>query len=202
MGDPFALLAEPRRPWLDAERLKQKFLSLSGEIHPDRVHNASPSIRETADTAYAGLNSAYQVLKDPKLRLKSFLELEQGGALPEVQLPPPALMERAFEIGKVCREVDAFLGEGARITSPLLKVRRFEQGQDFAVRLMEIQGGIAGDREKMLTELQALDQAWEVSGTSATMDRPIRRVEEIYRHLGYYDRWSQQLQERIVQLAS
>ena len=40
MTDSFSLLNEPRRPWLDAGALKQKFLPLSSAAHPDRTHNA------------------------------------------------------------------------------------------------------------------------------------------------------------------
>jgi hypothetical protein len=40
MNDCFALLNEPRRPWLDSEALKQRFVSLSAELHPDRTHSA------------------------------------------------------------------------------------------------------------------------------------------------------------------
>ena len=36
MTDCFALLGEPRCPWLDAEALKSRFLVLSAEAHPDR----------------------------------------------------------------------------------------------------------------------------------------------------------------------
>ncbi len=34
--DYFALLNEPRRPWLEPETLKSKFLALAAEAHPDK----------------------------------------------------------------------------------------------------------------------------------------------------------------------
>ena len=34
MTDAFALLAEPRRLWLDADALKARFLPLSTAVHP------------------------------------------------------------------------------------------------------------------------------------------------------------------------
>ena len=41
MTDYFALLNEPRRPWLDADLLKQTFLTLSAGAHPDKIHSAN-----------------------------------------------------------------------------------------------------------------------------------------------------------------
>ena len=37
VSDHFALLNETRRPWLDADLLKQKFHTLSGSLHPDKI---------------------------------------------------------------------------------------------------------------------------------------------------------------------
>src|SRR5262245_34160130 len=48
MLDCFALLEQPRRPWLDSETLKNKFLDLSARVHPDRVHQASEAERKAA----------------------------------------------------------------------------------------------------------------------------------------------------------
>jgi DnaJ-domain-containing protein 1 len=47
--DYFALLDEPRQPWLDEEALKAKFFALSTSVHPDRVH-ALPEIERKALT--------------------------------------------------------------------------------------------------------------------------------------------------------
>ena len=57
MPDYFALLNKPRRPWLDADLLKQKFLALASDLHPDRVHNASEAEKSEATKRYAELNA-------------------------------------------------------------------------------------------------------------------------------------------------
>ena len=58
MTDYFALLNEPRRPWLDPEPLKDKFLALSATVHPDRVHNLGAAERAAAQERYTELNAA------------------------------------------------------------------------------------------------------------------------------------------------
>ena len=77
MADYFALLNEPRRPLLDADLLKQKFLALASDAHPDRAHNASESEKAEVTQRYAQLNAAYNCLAEPKLRLLHLLELER-----------------------------------------------------------------------------------------------------------------------------
>jgi hypothetical protein len=55
----------------------------------------------------------------------------------------------------------------------------------------------------LLAELAAMNPAWE-SAQAAGVDRaglPLERLEEIYRRLSYLARWSEQIQERTVQLS-
>ena len=195
MTDNFALLDEPRRPWIDAESLKKKFLALSSAVHPDRVHQSSPEERKAADARYADLNTAYNCLREPKERLRHLLELELGKKPGDVENIPSDLMDFAFEIGRVCKAADTLLLEKAGITSPMLKVQFFERGQEQTEQLNAQQRKINEQRDALLTELQAMNPAWQ------TEARPLKRLEEIYRLLGYFGRWSRQLQDRIVQLA-
>ena len=58
MTDFFAVLGQSRRPWLDAEQLKDAFLTRSSTVHPDRVHSESEAPRQAADERYAELNAA------------------------------------------------------------------------------------------------------------------------------------------------
>lgn len=48
MTDCFALLGEERRPGLDVEALKERFSTLSRELHPDRFHGAAEAERTEA----------------------------------------------------------------------------------------------------------------------------------------------------------
>ena len=195
MTDNFALLNEPRRPWIDCESLKQKFLALSSQVHPDRVHQSLPEERKAADARYAELNTAYNCLREPKDRLRHLLEPELGKKPDDIQNIPPDLMDFAFEIGRVCKGADALLAEKSNVTSAILKVQFFERGQERVEQLNALQRRINGQRDVLLTELEAMNSAWESEA------HPLQRLEEIYRLLGYFARWSEQLQERVVQLS-
>src|SRR6266545_1175670 len=99
----FAVLNEPRRPWLDAELLKGKFLALSASVHPDRVHNLDEAKRAAAQEHYTELNAAYTCLREPKERLRHLLELELGALPKDIQRIPSELMDLSLEIGQACR---------------------------------------------------------------------------------------------------
>ncbi|MDB6017938.1 MAG: hscB [Pedosphaera sp.] len=203
MSDNFALLNEPRRPWIDVDQLKQKFLALSTGIHPDRTHNAPTAERQAAAQRYSDLNAAYNCLREPKERLRHLLELELGETPVDIQRIPPGMMDAFFEVGRLCKETDAFLAEKAGVTSPLMKVKLFERGQEWTEKLMALQQTISARRNELLAELQGMNPAWESAPQTKSPhgNLPLKRLEEIYRLLSYFARWSEQLQERIVQLS-
>jgi curved DNA-binding protein CbpA len=201
MTDYFSLFKELRRPWLDAEALKQKFLELSTSVHPDRVHNLSQTERTAAQERYVELNSAYTCLAEPKDRLRHLLELELGVLPKDIQRIPSGLMDLSVEIGQACRQADAFIREKNQATSPLLKVQFFERGQEFSETLGALHQKVKDFSEGAEKELQLMDSQWEQSSTSPQRPELFRRLEEIYRLLSYFARWKQQMQERLVQLS-
>jgi curved DNA-binding protein CbpA len=197
--DYFALLNEPRRPWLDPDSLKQKFLLLSAEVHPDRVHQASQEERQTAQERYTTLNSAYTCLREPKERLRHLLELETGSKAADVQNVPAGLMEQFMDVSAACREADSLVAEKKGLTSPLLKAQLFGRGQDNVEKLMSLQQRFHGSVEALLGELKGIDLRW--SDSSAERAQLLPRLREIAELLSYFSRWNAQLQERIVQLS-
>ncbi len=199
MTDYFALLNEPRRPWLDAELLKQKFLTLSATVHPDRVHHLGEAERAAAQEHYTELNTAYNCLREPKDRLQHLLQLELGAPPPNTQRIPSDLMDLSLEVGKACREADAFLAEKARVTSPLLQVSFFERGQVFADKLQALRQRVNALNDRLNEELRQIDAAWQSSAMPRTA--LLQRLEELSRLFSYFARWSAQIQERVVRLS-
>jgi len=204
--DAFALLDEPQRPWLDPEALKQKFLPLSSAVHPDRFHSASETERHQATTRYGELNAAYNILREPKERLLHLLELEAGAKPKDVQRIPPGTMDLFVEVGQLCRDADIFIAERSKVTSPLLKVQMFERGMEWTDKLQDLQQRINAKRDEIVAELQQMNAIWDSAPEYGSPHRaaalPLERLEQIYRVFSYIARWSEQIQERNVQLAA
>ena len=192
MTDYFALLDEPRHPWLDEETLKAKFFALSTSVHPDRVHALPETERKTAHDRYTQLNAGYNCLREPKERLRHLLELQVGRKPVTVQQVPAELLELFFEIGQATRAADELLKRKASTTSPLLLVGLFGEGQNISERLAALRDDLTARRNQLTDELQILNADWQ---------QRLDRLEQIQRTLSYLHRWTAQLQERIVQLA-
>jgi DnaJ-domain-containing protein 1 len=202
MTDYFALLEEPRRPWLDEAVLKEKFISRSTSLHPDRVHSLGEQERSSAQERYVELNAAFNCLREPKARLRHLLELEMGSVPKEIQRIPSELMDLFMSVGQACREADLLITEKEKVTSPLLKVKFFEQAQAGIENLQNLQRSIQDRRAGLLESLKKADAEW----TSAAREPEDRKnlcshLEEMYRLFSYFDRWLSQIQERVVRLS-
>ena len=200
MTDNFALLNEPRRPWLDVDLLKQKFRALASDAHPDRVHGASESEKAEVTQRYTQLNAAFNCLAEPKLRLLHLLELELGAKPKDIQQIPSALADLFAEVANNCRNADVFLVEKNKVTSPLLRVQLFERGQDWVETLNVLQRKLNELREQLTGELKSLDTQW-ISADAPARREMLPKLEDLYRLLGYFNRWNNQIQERVVQLS-
>ena len=200
MTDHFAALDEPRRPWLDAEELKEKFHSLSTSVHPDRVHGADEATRRAASDQYTALNAAFQCLREPKSRLQHLLLLERGSKPGDLKSIPEDVVQLFAEVGAVLRQTDALLKEKAQAISPMVKVRVLEKSLPSLDKISQLQSILAQRREALLSELRALDEAWQQRPHDSAGDSLLADAERLYHLFGFLDRWVAQLQERMVQL--
>ncbi len=202
MTDYFALLDEPRCLWVDVERLRSKFLALSGEAHPDKAPPTTADNRETTTRKFTELNAAFTCLRDPKERLRHWLSLELGSKPSEVLEIPSDLADLFIEIAALQRGASAFLTEAAGVHSPLLRVQMFERLQEWIDRLRALQARLCERQADLLRELQVLDGEWVRLHCDPIQRRGfLQRVEQIYQRLSFYTRWTAQIQETLVQLA-
>ena len=89
MTDYFALLEQPRKPWLDPEQLKQKYHELARQSHPDE-----------------NVNEAYRVLADPKSRLQHLLALEGVAPAASSNEIPEELTDLFMAIAPALNKID------------------------------------------------------------------------------------------------
>lgn len=205
MTDCFALLDEPRQPVPDLDSLKAKFLALSAEVHPDRLHNAPEAERLAATERYSALNVAYNTLRETKDRLGHLLELELGAKASGIDTVPAEWIEGFMEVGQLCRSIDAFLAESAKVTSPLLKVQRFQQGMEWTDRVNATIQRLTARLDEIQSGLQALNPAWLEAPTVGDARRPgalpLEELTAAFRGVSFLTRWMGQLRERTVKLA-
>lgn len=196
MTDYFALLKEPRQPWLDAGALKDKFMALSAQCHPDKFSGVSPEEKERIGNQYSELNTAYQCLSQTRSRLLHLIELEAGTKPTDVQRIPPGTGELFMEVGQTCSQAGKFLEEKPLSDSPMLKARRFVEQMTWTDKLTQLQNKIGSLAAALEGELKQMTEA-QAQGSPL----PLVRLEEIYRSLSYIQRWNEQIREKIVQLA-
>ena len=210
MTDFFILLGVPRRPWIEPDSLRARFLELSTPLHPDRFHNAPNVEKQATNEIFSELNAAYNCLREPRERLRHLLELETGAKPKDVQRIPPGTMDLFMEVGHLCREVEAFLKEKEKVTSPLLKVQVFQKAMAWTDKLNALQQKVNAKRAELEAELKTMNSLWERAGEHADLPAsppsqplalPLERLEQVYRILSYVARWTQQIQERVVPLS-
>jgi hypothetical protein len=199
--DYFVLLDEPRRPWLEPEALKAKFLARTAEAHPDKQREAGEVEKLKASRRYAELNAAYHCLTEPKLRLLHLLELELGTKPKDVQSIPPALAGLFTDVAAMCRSAGDFLIEKGKAASPLLQVQLFERAQEWVEQLRTLQTRLAKLYDPLVEELKSLDRLWTSNPQPGGRTALLNQLEELYRLFSYFNRWNGQVQELIVQLS-
>lgn len=206
MTDAFALLGFPRRPWLDPDALKARFHEVSAPLHPDRFHSGTSGERELAQQQFADLSAAFHTLKEPRERLIHLLELESGQRPRDIQKIPPGTMDLFVDIGQACRAADEFLRDRPEAPSPMLKLKQLQQSLEWNDRLTELQNRVNARNTELTTELRELNAVWDSvqfapGDPSRASALPLERLEQLYRAMSYVGRWTEQLRERLAQLA-
>ena len=194
MIDYFALLDQPRLPWLDLDELKNKFHHKTLLVHPD----AQKELDATGETdrSFAIVNEGYQVLQDPKRRLHHLLTLEKFAPMSAGQTIPAQLEDLFPAVSALTQRAQSLL-EKISATSTALS-RSLLQPQ--IRQLREETEATAGKLEKIsgasLTELKASNQTW-----SPSSPEEVARLSNLYYTFAYLTRWMAQLDKILFQLS-
>jgi len=194
MTDYFALLEVSRSPWLDGDDVKARFASLSGPLHPDRVHQADAGTRSEATRRYAELNAAWQCLGDTRRRLRHLLELETGRPPDDVGAVPPQISDLFFQVGQALRTADELVRRRQAAVSPIVQAQLMRQALGGVEDVRRILGELESRREGLDERCRRLNQTWN-SGAL-----PVEELAELHRDYSFVNRWMDQLRERLLQL--
>ena len=182
--DAFSLFGIERRPLIGEAALKEKYLRLATDRHPD----ASGGDEED----FHRLQEAYQMLREPAARLRHLLELEfpdhrkNGG-----QAPHAELFVRAGSAVQAARAVSQ------RLESASSALARALLSPEIAAALRQIREAFAAVQKadaELAEQLEDLDMRWpdispeELSGLASS-----------FRFLA---RWKSQLSEWEFRLSS
>ena len=113
--DHFAVLGLPRAAWTQAEELKERFLRLSAQQHPDAAGGSSEM--------FAKLNAAWQALREPAGCLRHFLELDHPATLAATPAAhaPVELADLFMDIAALRQTGQKFRAKFATASSPLTR---------------------------------------------------------------------------------
>jgi curved DNA-binding protein CbpA len=194
MIDYFALLDQPRAPWLDPEKLKDRYHQRTLQAHPDAQMNRPGA--EVTDATFTSLNEAYQVLQDPKRRLHHLLSLEGAAPSSTDQTVPRQLHDLFPAVGALTQRANLLL-EKIRATSNALSRSLLKP------QILEAQNEAKEMRERIqnlcdasLAELRRIDTAW-----AKNPGEQIEALSNLYFAFAYLTRWSTQLDEMTFQLS-
>jgi hypothetical protein len=176
MTDYFALLGEARRPWLEPEKLKEKYYALSRAGAPD-----------------AELNEAFRVLSDPKLRLHHLLILE-GAELTAGRPVPPSVAELFWNTGTLLREIDRWLLRNAEATSALSRALLSGERAKLAEKLQALEVQLNSVYKVEIDRLREINQR--------NWPDDLAGLIQLYDSISYLTRLREQVKEKQLRLTS
>ncbi len=190
--DFFALLGEPRRPWLDPERSRKRSTASAARNTPTSRAGRS---RRRFRAAQPGAGN----LARPKARLRHLLELEY----PEIKLSgpsnvPPGLADWFVSVHGLLGETDGVLTKKAAASTALAKAL-----------LARVELATREKVESVLAQLDALHAtateeliAFDILWIGVRPPDAAATLQGFYQRFAYLSRWIEQLRERLFQLGT
>jgi curved DNA-binding protein CbpA len=182
--DAFAVFGIGRRPLIDEPALKETYLRLAAERHPDASGGE--------DEEFHLLQEAYKTLRDPATRLRHLLELtfpnyrKEGGHVPHAEL-----FLRAGNAVQAARTVrQRFENASSALARALLS-------PEIAEALRQIRGAsrlVQTADDELAGQLEDMDRRWP--------DVPPDELSALATAFRFIARWKSELSEWEFQLSS
>jgi curved DNA-binding protein CbpA len=186
MTDHFALLGQPRRPWLEEAALKDAFHRATVQQHPD--------VAGGSGAAAAAVNAAYAVLRDPATRLRHLLELEWPESAAAPAAIAPELAELFGKIAALQQAGAALKKKAASAQSPLSHALLAGEKAGYRRDLETALATLAGAEASASEQLRAFDVVWD-QGDHATRDE----LAAVQQRFAFLAKWQAQLREALFQ---
>ena len=190
MTDYFALLEQPRAPWLDPASLKEAYHRKTLRTHPD----TAPTVN--ADGGFAELNEAYQILRDPKRRLHHLLELEGRAPSSAEQTVPRELHDLFPAIGALTQRTTLLLEKMKTASNALSRSLLKPQLLELQKETTELREKIQALSDSSLIQLHVINARW-----AKNPSEELTALSTLYFAFAYLTRWSSQLDEIAFQLS-
>ena len=188
MTDYFALLEQPRDPWIDPAALKDVYHRKTLQAHPD---TAAPD----RESDFAELNEAYQVLQDPKRRLHHLLSLEDCIPSSGNQAVPEELQELFLLIGALTQRANSLLEKIRTTTNALSRSLLKPQMLEMQTEVDSLREKVRALDDSAMAELRRINSDWQHDRAGQ-----IGPLSNLYFKFAYLGRWSAQLDELAFQL--
>lgn len=188
MTDFFALLEQPRQPWLDSEKLREAFHERSRCAHPDAGGS---------EAAFAQINEAYQVLQNPRRRLQHLLALENQAPAAAGQAVAEDIADLFQSVAAASQEADAVSRKLATASNPLSRSLLQPELRSARGRLDEVSAALRALHEKANDELKALNDS-----SALPAEKRVAELQRLAGRFAYLTRWTSEIDEKRAQLAS
>ena len=176
--DPFEVMGLPRQAELADQALQARYDALSKERHPDAGGSAE---------AFEQLQKAHRILRSPRQRLVALM-----GGEPERGMIPAGLMEFFPKVASWVEEAEGLIKQHDQATSALTKAMAAAKIPELQGRGQTLFSKIEAMRDAELAQLSGFDQHGVATSQEA--------MAEVWRALGFIERWLQQVQGVSQQL--
>ncbi|MBX7158519.1 MAG: DnaJ domain-containing protein [Verrucomicrobiae bacterium] len=196
--DAFALFEEKRSPFLDREKLKEKFLAFTEKSHPDKFRDSDK--HRAAEEKFSQMHEAYRILSQPKLRLAHLLELEFGISQNEINEVKAIFkdkkntMELSWKIGELCQEIDTLKNKEKTLTNALSKALLSAEKNNLLQRFQTLKMEIENSLENLENQCKLLSESWAPNKANE------QKIKEVYHTIAFTERAAQQLNVRLIVL--
>lgn len=189
----FARFGLSPHPWVDSGLLKQRFLELSAQSHPDKVGSGD---KVCAEREFQSLNESFNILRNTRSRILHFLEISGVPKQEHLQTVPASALAFFPEVAAATKEADSLINEKSGASSPMVKAQLMEKSLDHLDAMQQLQ-------QKLRAEAECIESRHKshVFPSGQADSANLHTLSEDAAALGFFDRWQAQLQERIGALA-